>query len=346
VTAGGQHACVIDGVGAVFCWGSNMFGQLGSGASGANQAFFVQAELSEPATAVSAGGFHTCAIGTSGALYCWGNGSAGQLGTGQTQSATPAQVSGIADVSVISAGGNHTCAIASGSLYCWGSNSDGQLGVAGGNLDAPTAVSLGSVGHVAAGPKHSCAVAGGNVHCWGANDSGQLGSASFPGGPSIEQVELASGSPVTATSVAVGGHHSCAELAGGSTRCWGSNTNGQPGIGSSGQVSVAPSEIQNLSTQKLSLGDEHSCAVASGSSSACWGADDKGQVGDGAATGANQPFQHALSGVTDVAAGTRFSCALVANGGALHCWGDNAAAQLGEVAVPFATSPIELPLEQ
>lgn len=344
VAAGGQHACVIDAVGAVFCWGSNMFGQLGAGESGQNQAFFVQAELSEPATAVAAGGFHTCAIGMSGALYCWGNGSAGQLGSGQSQSALPVEVAGISGTTVVSAGGNHTCAISSGALHCWGSNGDGQLGVVGGNRSAPTAVSLTDPVHVSAGPAHTCAVAGGDVYCFGANEAGQLGDASVPGGPMPHQVVLSSQSP-SASAVAVGGHHSCALLTNGATRCWGSNNNGQLGLGSSGPSAVAPTIVPSLDAQKHALGEEHSCAVLAGSLAACWGADDRGQVGDGSATGATSPFEHALSGVTDIATGTRFTCALAANGGALHCWGDNATSQLGAVAVAFSTTPVELPLE-
>jgi alpha-tubulin suppressor-like RCC1 family protein len=343
VAAGGQHACVIDAVGAVFCWGSNMFGQLGSGESGANQAYFVQAVLSEPAAAIAAGGFHTCAVTSSGKLYCWGNGSAGQLGNGQSQSTTPVEVPGLSSVAMVSAGGNHTCAISSGSLHCWGSNGDGQLGVTGGNRSSPTGVSLTDPVHVSAGPKHTCAVAGADVYCWGANEAGQLGDASVPGGPTPRAVMLSS-QGVNASAVAAGGHHSCAQLTNGNTRCWGKNTQGQLGIGSSGQASVAPTLLPDLSAQKHALGEEHSCAVVAGSLSACWGADDKGQVGDGSATGASSPFEHALSGVTDIATGTRFTCALAANGGALHCWGDNAASQLGGVAVAFSTSPVELPL--
>jgi len=88
-------------------------------------------------TAVATGGRHTCAI-KSGALYCWGDNWAGQLGASSSQtcesfntpcSDTPLAVTNMdSGVTAFAAGGPHTCAIKSGALYCWGWNGYGQLG--------------------------------------------------------------------------------------------------------------------------------------------------------------------------------------------------------------------------
>ncbi len=62
---------------------------------------------------------------------CWGDGSSGQLGNGNgTNSATPAQVSGLSSgVSAIASGDSRACALTNaGGVWCWGSNAHGELG--------------------------------------------------------------------------------------------------------------------------------------------------------------------------------------------------------------------------
>jgi alpha-tubulin suppressor-like RCC1 family protein len=131
ITAGQKHSCALLGDGSVSCWGSNNYGQLGSGPTAFPLVFAQNIDLGAPAVEVVAGDYHTCAILDTGELLCWGLGSMGRLGYGNTNSvgllqtpreAGPVSLGGVA-VSV-AAGTNHTCAItADASLRCWGRGS-------------------------------------------------------------------------------------------------------------------------------------------------------------------------------------------------------------------------------
>ncbi len=67
------------------------------------------------ATAVSAGGDHTCAVIASSA-YCWGENYHGQLGDGTTEDRrTPTAINNLrGKTTAVSAGYNHTCALTDG----------------------------------------------------------------------------------------------------------------------------------------------------------------------------------------------------------------------------------------
>jgi alpha-tubulin suppressor-like RCC1 family protein len=131
VAAGGRSTCATTTDGALYCWGSDSFGQLGNG--GANSDTNVPSLVSgvTDVAQVALGGYHTCAVQTAGALYCWGKGDDGQLGLGNfTSQTTPVLVTGLDHVALVGLGYDHTCAATSttGALYCWGSASYGQLG--------------------------------------------------------------------------------------------------------------------------------------------------------------------------------------------------------------------------
>lgn len=145
VATGRNHSCVIVGNGAVQCWGSDIFGQLGNGTPAAIDVI----------TAIT---------------------------SAATINASPVAVSGILNAKTIDAGANHTCVtLGSGGVQCWGANKYGQLGN-GGSTDATAPVAMGSITNaiaVLAGYYHSCAVlAGGGVQCSGENSYGQLGNGS------------------------------------------------------------------------------------------------------------------------------------------------------------------------
>ncbi len=156
VSVGGkdyQFACGLGArTGTVYCWGGNGSGQLGVGSVGLNA--FTPAPIAAPGgvsfSTVSAGGFHACAVATTGSVYCWGSNSNGQLGDGTAiDSPTPVEVyaPGVS-FSAVSAGRFHTCAVTSGptpnTAYCWGANSSGQLGD-GTTIDQLTPIAVSTI---------------------------------------------------------------------------------------------------------------------------------------------------------------------------------------------------------
>lgn len=134
-----SHTCGIAAGGAAYCWGSNHFGQLGSGTVGGASAVPVPVSGGLAFTRISAGGHHTCGLTTTSEVYCWGRNSDLQLGRGPASggggdSSVPVKVQGGAlpggvTFTSISAGMHHSCAVGTdGAAYCWGSNIFGALG--------------------------------------------------------------------------------------------------------------------------------------------------------------------------------------------------------------------------
>lgn len=86
IVAGWGHTCALIGDGTVRCWGSNSYGQLGDGKG----AYLWEQHSATPvavvglsgATAIAAGGYHTCALMEGSSVRCWGSNHSGQLGDG------------------------------------------------------------------------------------------------------------------------------------------------------------------------------------------------------------------------------------------------------------------------
>jgi alpha-tubulin suppressor-like RCC1 family protein len=86
ISAGEEHTCAVSTTGRVHCWGHNNFGRLGRQSLPAAQAHPAPVESDVDFESVSAGRLHTCGIARNGALYCWGFGGFGQLGSGMVMS--------------------------------------------------------------------------------------------------------------------------------------------------------------------------------------------------------------------------------------------------------------------
>ena len=237
MSAGGYHSCAVTTGKTVYCWGDNRFGQLGNGSSTqslvpvrvcaagvTNTDGKCGNQFLSGVVQVSTGDFHSCAVtdaGTGGTVYCWGWNNYGQLGNGQggssdDKSLRPESVVAgdqpdgdvLSGVVQVSAGGYHSCAVSDagtgGSVFCWGRNDEGQLGI--GSSDSPDEC------------ERSCS----KVPVRVVNNEAQ----GFQNG----QVSVLS----------AGGNHSCAVTEAGVAYCWGLNTYGRLGNGSTDRKSFVP----------------------------------------------------------------------------------------------------------
>ena len=153
VATGLEYSCAVLTDDTVSCWGRNHLAQLGRGSvTPASTAAPAAVSIGAPVSKVAAGKAFACALTTAGAVWCWGENAAGQVGdaTAGSPRLAPAQVSNLGGTAVdIVAGGAHACAVlSSGAVRCWGDNSAGQLGMGGADYtarDAPATVATLSV---------------------------------------------------------------------------------------------------------------------------------------------------------------------------------------------------------
>lgn len=318
VSAGSHHTCAVTADGAATCWGSNFFGQLGNGAtSRSNEPTPVDvAGLASGVAAISAGDGHTCALMTAGTVKCWGAGGSPGDGTGELAT-TP--------VDVCAVGANAPCSAGNDNL-------------------------LTGVVAISAGWNHTCALTdAGGLKCWGTNQRGELGdgTTSSPYVP-VEVSGLDSG----VSAVASGSEYTCALMSSGAMKCWGINSLGQLGDGTTTSRSL-PADVSGLAGGAIAVaaGQSHTCAVTAAGGVDCWGRNDIGQLGattTGTCLVSGQPFDCSTSpvtvrdptAVTAVDAGLFHTCARTTASG-LRCWGHNGLGQLGDGTTSSRGAPVD-----
>jgi len=247
IDAGTQHVCGIRQSGQLACWGDRTDGRIGVGLAMGTQTSPLSVDAATDWASVSAGDKHTCAIKTSGQLFCWGyNGGAsaqsGQLGVGDFDlRAAPTRVGTDSDWRTVSAGAAHTCAIkTSGELYCWGEASSwGRLGLGMGptgpgddfDFRTPTQVTSPVLtwDAVVAGQFHSCAIGSDReIYCWGLAFRGSTGTGS---GDTVYVPTLVARESGPWTDVATGYSHTCGRQMDGDYFCWGEAAGARTGTG-------------------------------------------------------------------------------------------------------------------
>jgi alpha-tubulin suppressor-like RCC1 family protein len=310
-------------------------------------------KITPASVSLSAGGQTTCVTRSDGTARCWGRNDFGQVGDGTTtRRDVPADVAG-KDWATVSTSGASTCGVKrDGTLWCWGLDNYGQLGIGHGRpRHRPHQVGTNTKwATVSTAWTHTCATrTNGTLWCWGQNLWGQLG---------IGTVDRRHGRPQrvgTASdweSVTTGGWHSCALDVAGQAFCWGHNSFGEVGDGTT-TTRAAPVPVDTGATWlQLSTAWAQTCGITQTGRMLCWGFNRQGQLGDGTLTNHARPTT-VIGGQTwtQVTTGDGSTCA-TADDERIWCWGDDRYGQLGDAAsgtpnpipteVAALTSPIQL----
>jgi alpha-tubulin suppressor-like RCC1 family protein len=287
IVAGDLHACAIitdptSGNTTVQCWGNNNDGELGLGSVVDGSAHPTPKPVPglTGVLQIAAGSFNTCAVLNNQQVKCWGDNLNGQVGDG-TDSHGSVNNTRTAPTTVCASGSAGTCtaftgavqvavgiyfacvATGGGTVYCWGTNNEDELGTPTTDSNAhdnPVQVNVSSyvVNKLVAGAYSACAMVsdpGMHVRCWGYGASGQLGSGSVPASSVSQPVSVCTTASCGSllggvTDITMGnfnnGSTACA-IASSAVYCWGANTNGQMGLGST-DTAAHPYAVPSLIT--------------------------------------------------------------------------------------------------
>jgi alpha-tubulin suppressor-like RCC1 family protein len=127
-------------------------------------------------------------------------------------------------------------------------------------------------------------------------------------------------------------NNTCAITSANKLKCWGVNTSGQVGIGTTGGNITAPTLVDGaVDYKQVQVGNYHSCAITSADQLKCWGSNSNGRLGDGTTTGSlNTPkLIDGANTYKKVYAGGSYTCGLRMNGD-LYCWGHNNRGRTGD----------------
>jgi alpha-tubulin suppressor-like RCC1 family protein len=182
----------------------------------------------------------------------------------------------------------------------------------------------------------------GRVDCWGANGSGQLGN----GTATESDVPVAVLGITDAKAVASDndGNSFCAVLSTGHMKCWGDNTDGELGNGTT-TTSDIPVAVKNITAATAVVGGafggaEGFCALLSTSHVDCWGYNADGELGNGTTTNSDVPVAvHQITNAASLISGYAGFCALLATSH-VDCWGYNANGELGNGTTTNSDVPV------
>lgn len=216
------------------------------------------------------------------------------------------------------------CALSvKGRVYCWGGNGGDQLGFMGPPLYNPRPVSVPGlptvtmIGGLSYG--HTALTSKGDVVDWGV-----LGNTFPAHTPTSRGLN-------SAVSLLLGVGPACAIVSGGGISCWGDNSFGELGNGTT-TPALTPTAVSSITNaNKIAGSATTACAVLADGTIACWGDDWNGELGDGK-TGTYSTVPVAVLGVTnavDVAVGSMSACAVLSDG-TVMCWGGNGSGEVGQ----------------
>ena len=354
VAIGAQHACALLSDSSLRCWGDNKFGQIGDGTwESKGDPIHIQGfDNQDSIISISAGSAITCAVTSSGKVYCWGSNSLGAVGDGTAYGLyeKPVKIDPLVNVTdIIYLSYYGYCAkYNDGHIGCWGDNERGIIG--DGSTEYRSIRTIyhhsntyfgGSIVDIQSREFRVCVlIDDGSIWCW----EGERHRGALP-----EKLPHY-GSTRFATSFALGNDFICAVQDDGEVSCSGNGYYGAIGDGNwdSRENPTTTEEFGNNNPAiDISSAGSTLCALTENSEVWCWGSNTGGQLGDGSTDWArNSPgiipfFDNQDPIVSIESAGYGNFCALLENGD-VYCWGSNYDASLGDGTRNESNVPVKV----
>jgi alpha-tubulin suppressor-like RCC1 family protein len=179
----------------------------------------------------------------------------------------------------------------------------------------------------------------GTVSCWGANMGGMLGDGTHTDRTTPAIVAGLSG--VVQISASVAADHVCARLDDGTVKCWGVDSAGQIGDGT---TDIEPKSTPTSVTSLTSVGEifssfQFTFAQRTDATLWAWGTSSDGQLGTGLFDGQSSPKPGPAITPRRFAVGMYHACAAL-DDGSLRCWGNNDNGQIGDGTRTRRESPV------
>jgi alpha-tubulin suppressor-like RCC1 family protein len=295
---------------------------------------------------------------TNGSVYAWGLGNAGQLGDGGTGNSftKPVKVRFPAGVKIASLPidvmpfDTGLAVDTKGHVWGWGDDQGGELCLGNHNKHlAPVRLPFSHVTAVAGAFDHALYDASGQVWACGLNSLGELGDGSTK--PSSVPVKVKGlGPSAHAVFLAAAFANSGALLADGKYLDWGTNGEGQLGIGTQNKPSDVPvmvhlpTRVRLVSQGGSAPGNGQTLVLLTNGDLYAWGADGQGQLGDGETAAQSSPKRITPpSGVTYRALATSGATSYgISKTGVVYAWGGGQEGQIGNGTTESSFTPVKV----
>ena len=270
---GATHTAALKTDGTVWTWGSNSYGQLGTG-DNINKAMPAKVMDIENAIDISVGSYNTVVVKDDGTVWSFGYNGYGQLGDGTSSSRnTPVQVikqngKPLEKIVKISAGTNKTIALdENGNVWVWGNtykSTATKLTTINNAIDiSPSYVvtqtgkvytlegeklEIDNILRVSEGTNHALFLTKeGTGYSIGANSNGQLGDGTTVSKNSPTVIKTEKSNLTDIKELKAGSGSSMAIMKNGDTYTWGSNNNNKLGTTAT-KNQIYPTKLENVNT--------------------------------------------------------------------------------------------------